>query len=145
MLFFYFRQIRIHLWKPWTVCIFPWRWWKYLPSGMYCYVLYKLFGPKIVSCLISVLKGIIGHNILPAGSYLWFYRWKVYTTYICACGLFFSNNQHSPTGALAPAKPRPFCTPQPRPNVSNNWGVFAGVYLFLLEKEPRRNSGKTRP
>ena len=52
-----------------------------------------------------------------------------------ACG-------HSPTGAPAPAKPRPFFTPRPRPNVSNE---FAGVYLFLLEKEPRKNSGKARP
>ena len=32
--------------------------------------------------------------------------------------------------------------PRLRPNVE---GVFAGVYLFLQEKEPRRNSGKTRP
>ena len=33
----------------------------------------------------------------------------------------------SPTGALAPAKPRPFFTPRPRLNISNGRGVFAGV------------------
>ena len=56
---------------------------------------------------------------------------------------------HSPTGAQAPApapaKPRHFFTPRPRPNVFNDRGVLAGVYLFLLEKEPRRNSGKAPP
>ena len=35
--------------------------------------------------------------------------------------------------------------PRPRPNISNGWGEFAGAYLFLLEKEPRRNRGKAQP
>ena len=51
--------------------------------------------------------------------------------------------QHSPTGL--PAKPRPFLHPPAPVKIPNGRGVFAGFYLFLLEKEPLRNSGKARP
>ena len=45
---------------------------------------------------------------------------------------------HSPTGYPAPAKTRPFLhPPAPAPvKRPNSRGVFAGFYLFLLEKEP---------
>ena len=95
----------------------------------------KPFNLFIWYIFIYMIQGVLmGASGLGLKTGLWFL--DLIFTIACTC-------HHSPIGA--PAKPQPFCTPRLRPNVSSDRGVFAGVYLFLLEKEPRRNSGITRP
>ena len=61
-------------------------------------------------------------------------NWTINTEWVIGIFLMGQLQKGALTPAPTPAKPRPFFTPWPRPNVSNDWGMFAGVYLFFTRE-----------
>ena len=124
-------QVLYKFFLIWKICFFL------ICLNNFCIeqIVSKPFNLFIWYLFIYMIQGVLmGASGLGLKAGLWFLN--IIFTIACTC-------HHSPTGA--PAKPQPFCTPRLRPNVSSDRGVFAWAYLFLLEKEPRRNSGITWP
>ena len=100
------------------------------------FYIFDTIGNKFDICLPKKLRLAFENGVPPPG----------YDTFVE--GTLVELNigwMHSPTGAPAPAKTRPFLHPPAPVKIPNGRRVFAGFYLFLLEKEPRRHVGKARP